>query len=194
MSQSNVSVTLAAFDVPSILIEGSKEPVYGQSFNSSSPLAPPRPGQPVMPTATKPFNPSEWHAPVVAPREFLLSEIEPPILLQMCEAYREEVFKRAGKSDWLLNVRYEEDNSKETVSMSQEDHKLYVMARIKQVEIADNYGFSLPEESVVITVKKNASSDEDEAIRRAEARAKEHASWRAEADQVIARVATDSAR
>jgi len=107
----------------------------------------------------------------------------------MCEAYRYEVFKRAGKSDWLLNVPREEDNSKETVSMSQEDHKLYLIARIKQVEIADEYGFSLPEDPFVINVKKNASSD---AEKQAEARAKERAVWVAGVGR--AQLATESAR
>tara|TARA_R110000744_G_scaffold73443_1_gene146984 strand:- start:1598 stop:2053 length:456 start_codon:yes stop_codon:yes gene_type:complete len=50
------------------------------------------------PCAFAPVPSNEWIAPKLSHRQFLLSEIPPETLLEMCEDFKKEVFKRAGKS------------------------------------------------------------------------------------------------
>ena len=94
MIESNVSMKLEGFEVPSMAIEFDRYKA-----------------QPVAPCAVAPSQypqqapvPSnEWIAPSLPRRQFLLSEIPSETLLKMCEDFKNEVFKRAGKSDFLLS-------------------------------------------------------------------------------------------
>lgn len=51
-----------------------------------------------MATATPP-KPDEYVPPCISTRSFYLSEIPAETLLEMCEDFKQEVFKRAGKID-----------------------------------------------------------------------------------------------
>lgn len=87
MIESNVSMKLEGFEVPSTAIEFDRY--------KAQPMA--------APCSQAPVPSNEWIAPSLSRRQFLLSEIPPETLLKMCEDFKKEVFKRAGKSDFLLN-------------------------------------------------------------------------------------------
>ena len=84
MIESKISIRLASFEVPSLVREA------GPAAKMSGP-----------PCAVAPAV-SQWYAPALSPREFQLAEIPSEELLKMCEDFKKEVFKRAGKSKDLL--------------------------------------------------------------------------------------------
>ena len=88
MTTSNVSINLAAFIVPSSVMEERKYSVMAQHAPSVYPG-----DAAVMP---------EFAAPAIAPRQFFLSEIPADDLLKMCDDFADEVFKRAGKTNPTL--------------------------------------------------------------------------------------------
>lgn len=91
MINSNISIKLAAFIVPNSAAEFVD---YSQAF---------APGPAGAPPATAPVarDPADFYPPAIAPRQFLLSEVPPESLLKMCEDFKAEIFKRAGKSSYL---------------------------------------------------------------------------------------------
>jgi len=93
MINSNISIKLAAFIVPDRVAEAVDYPK----------AQPPAPGPAGAPPAVCPseYAPAKFYPPAIAPREFLLSEVPPESLLKMCEDFKAEIFKRAGKSDYL---------------------------------------------------------------------------------------------
>lgn len=93
MINSNISIKLAAFIVPDRVAEA----VDCKKAPGAAPCAPSNVASPVI----EPYNPCEFHPPAIAPRAFLLSEVPPESLLKMCEDFKAEIFKRAGKSDYL---------------------------------------------------------------------------------------------
>lgn len=94
MINSNVSVKLQSFEVPSLV----------QEVDPYRPVAScsPQPMQPSYPQAA-PVPSNEWIAPSLSPRQSQLSEVPAETLEKMCEDFKQEVFKRAGKSDHLLS-------------------------------------------------------------------------------------------
>lgn len=54
---------------------------------------------PPMPTASPCTR--DWNRPCLPSRQFQLSELSSEVLLEMCEVFKREVFKRAGKSSYL---------------------------------------------------------------------------------------------
>lgn len=95
MIESNVSIKLESFEVPSLARE----------FNRFNPQQAPAVQQHPQQAPT----PNEWIAPNLTNRQFQLSEIPAHMLLRMCEEYKKEVFKRAGKSDYLLSKAIQHD-------------------------------------------------------------------------------------
>ncbi len=92
MIESNVSIKLESFKVPDMVNEEDR------FKNRPAPCAVAHSQYPQQ--APVPSN--EWIAPTLYTRQFLLAEVPPETLLKMCEAFKTEVFKRAGKSDYLL--------------------------------------------------------------------------------------------
>ncbi len=91
MIESKVNIKLEGFEVPSMAIEFDKYKAVPCAVAPSQ-----YPQQAPVPS-------NEWIAPTLSRRQFLLSEVPPETLLKMCEDFKKEVFKRAGKSDFLLN-------------------------------------------------------------------------------------------
>ncbi len=85
-TKTSVTLVLTPFMVPDMVIE-----------YRSPQLAAPAPAAAAVHHLQQPLSPVEWVEPDFAPRTFKLSELPEETLHEMCDAYRREVFKRAGK-------------------------------------------------------------------------------------------------
>lgn len=85
-TKTTVTIELIPFAVPSSVTEK----------QSQVPAFPP---MPVQAPAPQRFGSEqhEWSEPYIGQREFKLSELSAETLHEMCDEFRSEVFKRAGK-------------------------------------------------------------------------------------------------
>ena len=81
MIESNVSIKLQSFEVPSLVQE--------QCSHAPAPCAPAPRQAPPMPGEYL----ADWVAPSLSPRQFQLSEVPAETLEKMCEDFKKEVFK-----------------------------------------------------------------------------------------------------
>lgn len=85
MTESHISIKLENFTVPKTVSEKQR----------------PIPAYAPQAVAIPPEDWDVWKAPILSARLFQLSEIPAVTLLKMCEDFKEEVFKRAGKSSYI---------------------------------------------------------------------------------------------
>jgi hypothetical protein len=87
MTTANIKVKLEPFLVPSSAREARQIRIPGVAQPSSA-FAP-----------VAPVDPSAFQQLNIQPRDFNLSELDGETLDEMCNEFRREVFKRAGKPD-----------------------------------------------------------------------------------------------
>ncbi len=92
MVESKIGVKINAFEVPSLAYE-----LYdSEHYQAPQPAAAVPAGYPAVSAHNQVCS---WSEPKLSPRQFKLSELDTNTLDHLCEQFRAEVFKRAGRID-----------------------------------------------------------------------------------------------